>query len=264
MALRIVLPLVFAALALSACATHPAPGASSDVAASPSPQADADVRGSALAARFQRVVVAPLNVAVRAPAELEGKGEPIWQELLRYFQERDRNLAVLGGISAERLWLQATADLDLSDRKAALRSGYSRFAQELAQHRDYDLLVVPSLVLRPGYLSGWHASWDGVQREVPNAAALVTTDLSDVGTPGTFRTRGLRGKVAAVSLHVSLLRPDGTELYQGLGGIDVLQEAHRDAGWESELRFVARAQPFSDAEAVREGVERAFDGPSRA
>ena len=80
----------------------------------------------------------------------------------------------------------------------------------------------------------------------------------------TLITSGLRGKVAAVSLHVSLLRPDGQELYQGLGGIDVLQEAHRDARANSELRFVARAQPFADPEAVREGVERAFDGPSRA
>ena len=236
--------LVLASVALAACATSP-------------PESDAE----AATVSLERVVVAPLNVPVRAPAELEDKGEPVWQELLSYFQEHDRQVAVLSPISAERLWLQATVDLDVSDRGAALRTGYSRFAQALAAHRDFDLLVVPSLVLRPAHLSGWHAYWDGVQRVVPNAAILMPSGLFSASGAAPIQLAGLRGKIAAVSLHVVVLRSDGTRAYQGLGGLDVLQEARRDAVADGKLRFAVRAEPFADPDAVREGVVRAFRGP---
>jgi hypothetical protein len=208
------------------------------------------------------VVVAPLNVAVRVPADLAGKGEPVWTQLLHYFQQQDRQVAVLSPLSAERLWLAASSDLDLSDRQAALRMGYSRFARELARHRDFDLLVVPSLVMRPAYVSGLHASWDGVQRPVPNAATAVHRGVGDLmGTGTALLTGGLAGKIAAASLHVVLLQADGTQLYDGLGGLDVLQEARRENRPDGELYFTARAQPFSNQEWVAEGVARAFEGP---
>ncbi len=235
--------LVLASVALAACATSP-------------PESDAE----AATVSLERVVVAPLNVPVRAPAELEDKGEPVWQELLSYFQEHDRQVAVLSPISAERLWLQATVDLDVSNRGAALRTGYSRFAQALAAHRDFDLLVVPSLVLRPAQLSGWHAYWDGVHRVVPNAAILAPSEL--LGASGAaVQVAGLHGEVGAASLHVVILAPDGTRVQEGLGGLDVLQEARRDDAADGGLRFALRAEPFADPDAVREGVTRAFQGP---
>jgi hypothetical protein len=251
-ALRILSALAVATLALSAVASPPDPSSLPEVSAQ---SVDPPTR-------LDRVVVAPLNLAVRTPADLAGKGDPVWSELLHYFQERDRQLAVINTISAERLWLQAIDAVDVSAGSAALRAAEARFARELARHREYDLLVIPSLVLRPGHLSGTHAFWDGVQREVPNAAILVGSGLADVVAPGGVVAGGLRGKVAAVSLHVTLLRSDGSEVFEGLGGLDVLQEAQREAVWGSRLRFVTRSEPFSDPEAVREGVERAFDGPT--
>lgn len=251
-ALRILFALAVATLALGAGASPPEPSSLSEVSASSVDEST----------RLDRVVVAPLNLAVRAPADLAGKGDPVWSELLSYFQERDRQVAVLNTISAERLWLQAMDAIDVSAGSAALRAAEARFARELARHREYDLLVIPSLVLRPGHLSGTHAFWDGVQREVPNAAILVGSGLADVVGPGGVVSGGLRGKVAAVSLHVTLLRSDGSELFEGLGGLDVLQEARREGVWGTRLRFVTRSEPFSDPEAVREGVERAFDRPA--
>jgi len=240
---RTLLLLAILPAALTACTSPPAPALE-------------------FASSAKSVVVAPLNVAVRAPADLAGKGDPVWTELLSYLQEQDRQVAVISPLSAERLWLAAISDLDLSDRQAALRTGYSRFARELAGHRDFDLLVVPSLVMRPAHVSGLHASWDGVQRPVPNAATAVHRGVGDLMGPGSdFLTGGLTGKVAAASLHVVVLRADGTRLYDGLGGLDVLQEARRDNTPDGTLRFAARAQPFSNREWVAEGVERAFEGP---
>lgn len=206
--------------------------------------------------------MAPLNVAVRAPADLAGKGEPVWTELLSYFQQQGRQVAVLSPLSAERLWLAAISGLDLTDRQAALHTGYSRFAREVSGHRGFDLLVVPSLVMRPARVSGLHASWDGVQRPVPNAATALRRGIGDLTGPNAdLLAGGLTGKVAAASLHVVVLRADGTRVYDGLGGLDVLQEARRENSPDGGLRFAARDQPFSNQKWLAEGVQRAFEGP---
>jgi len=243
MAVRLSPVFLIAALALTACATSREPSA--------------ELFANAPA---NRIVVAPLNLAIRAPAKIDGKGEPVWRELMRYFQTLDRQVAVLRPSSAELLWREATLDLDVSDRDRALRTACSHFAQALAEHRDYDLLVVPSLVLRRGRLRGRYAIWDGVQRVVPNGADMIPMDFSDVIYPaGAVTVLGLRGKIAAVSLHVSVLRPDGTHVYEGLGGLDVIQEGHRDGPWEGRWTFDTRAEPFTEPEHLREGIELAFE-----
>jgi hypothetical protein len=242
MSLRLIHVLPMAALVLAACTSSPVPR-----------------RSAAVEATATRVVVAPLNLAVRTPAELEGRGEPVWRELLSYFQASDRPVAVLSAASAAHLWRDATRDLDVSRRGEALRTAQARVAQALARHRDYDLLVVPSLVLRPGKLQGRYAAWDGVHRLVPNGTQLLGAGLGDVTQPpGLLQVSGLRGTIAGVSLHVCVLRPDGTQVYEGLGGLDVLQEARRKTTWDGGWSFEPRAEPFSEPAHLREGVALAF------
>jgi len=243
MTVRLLYMLSLAALALSACAGTPERGAVTS-------------EGST-----QRVVVVPLNVSIRAAAELDGKGEPVWQELLAYLQAQDRHVAVLSRDSAERLWRAARPELDGSDRSRALEEARSRFARGLARYRDYDLMVIPSLVLRPGQLHGRYASWDGVQRSVPQSDGMLSSEYGEVARSAAAAVLGLRGKVAGVSLHVSILRSDGSHVYEGLGGLDLLQEIQRDAQWDGKWSFRTRAEPFSEPNHLREGVERAFARP---
>jgi hypothetical protein len=231
--------LTFAALALVACATPPGPTAS-----------DAPVR---------HIVVAPLNLAIDTPEELDDEYELLWQELLRHFQSLDEQVSAISSISAERLWLEATLELDLSERSRALEKGRSHFAKALAEHRAYDLLVVPTVVLRPARMHGLYASWDGVRRVVPGGSEMIVQSLA--GTfpqAGGLEVMGLSGKVAGASLHVAVFRPDGTFLYEGIGGLDLIQEIDRDrrtGRWTYEMR----PEPFGDPENLREGVERAFE-----
>ena len=95
---------------------------------------------------------------------------------------------------------------------------------------------------------------------VPSAAILAPSGLFGASA-AAVQVAGLRGKVAAVSLHVVILGPDGAQVQEGLGGLDVLQEARRDDDADGGLRFALRAEPFADPDAVREGVVRAFRGP---
>jgi hypothetical protein len=91
---------------------------------------------------------------------------------------------------------------------------------------------------------------------------VIPINLSDVVRPaGAVTVPGLRGKIAAISLHVSVLRPDGTHVYEGLGGLDLIQEAHRDNPWEGRWTFNTRLEPFTEPGHLREGIERAFERP---
>jgi hypothetical protein len=235
--------LAIATLAIAACATSP-----------PGPNAS-----GALDAPVRHVVVAPLNLVIGTPTELDGQGERVWHELLRHFQSLDKRVSVISPISAERLWLEATLDLDLSDPRRALEIGRARFAKQLAEHRAYDVLVLPSVVLRPARLHGVYASWDGVQRFVPGGPDMIDPGLATVlQSPGGLEVTGLRGRVAAASLHVAVLRPDGARLYEGIGGLDLIQEVERDRR-TGEWTFAMRPEPFGDSEHLREGVERAFE-----
>jgi hypothetical protein len=233
--------LAFAALALAACATPPGPGAS-----------------TALDAPVRRIVVAPLNLAIDTPEELAGKYELVWHELLRHFQTLDKQVSVISTISAERLWLEATLDLDLSDRSRALEKGRSHFAKALAEYRAYDVLVVPTVVLRPARMHGLSASWDGVRRVVPGGSDMIDPGLASTFQHHAVEVMGLRGKVAAASLHVAVFRPDGTPLYEGIGGLDLIQEIDRDR-WTGRWTYEMRPEPLGDTENLREGVERAFE-----
>lgn len=236
--------LALSTLALAACATTP----------DPAPLADAS-------ARADRVVVAPLNLAIRAPAELEGDGDPVWQELLRHFQDRDRQVAVISPITAERMWLEVMLDEEEPGLEIGFEAATARFARALAEHRDFDILVMPSLVLRKARVNGQSAYWDGARRAMPMESPAWDAGLSEVLNNGaTGWVNGVRGDVAAASLHVQVLGPDGVVVHEGIGGLDVVQRAEIARPWTpNRWKFVERPQPFADSGSVREGVESALE-----
>lgn len=214
-------------------------------------------------AQARRVVVAPLNLMVNTPEDLSGKEGPVWDALVQHFQESGQQVAVIEPASAKALWIAATNDLDLSDRAAALRRARSRFARLLAEHRGYDALVVPSLVLRAAAVHGQHASWDGVRRRALEDRDMIAPGIADrahpFGTAWSVATSGLYGEIAAASLHLAILDANGRLVSEGLGGLALARRPQHDArshAWTSE----PLARPFDDPDHLREGIELAAAG----
>jgi hypothetical protein len=208
-----------------------------------------------------RVVVAPFNLALRAPAELSGIDEPVYYELLRYVQAEDRQVSVILSADAKLVWADAIAELEQSEADPDPRTASARFALLLAEHGDYDLLLMPSLVLRSARLHGSRASWDGVRRVLPVRGTPMDGALTESHPPGVGpEVRGLRGRVPAVSLHVAVLESDGRFVHEGLGGLDLIHEAALDRRTQSAVwRLVTRSKPFGDREHLRQGIALAFE-----
>ncbi len=206
-----------------------------------------------------RVVLSPLNVALRTPAELQGSGAPVWAELVRYLRQQDRPLAVVDPADAERLWGSARGELERAGAVVDPSSTASRFAELLAAHVDYEVLVMPSLVVRQARIGGYRASWDGVQRDLPVRGALPIA-FPVVGGLSGVTVSGYRGRIAAASLYVAILASDGEPLYEGLAGLDLIQELTQLARPHDAPKWslAPRRDAFADGDALREGIERAF------
>jgi hypothetical protein len=212
--------------------------------------------------RTRRIAVAPLNLGLRTPPELRGSEAPVWAEILRYLGTQDRTVAVVDASDAAELWNTAAAEVERSGAELEPRAVAGRFAQLLSAHADYDVLVMPSLAVRRARIGGHHAWWDGARRELPLRSPVPLAPADGISG---LTISGYRGSIAAASLYVAILGPDGASIYEGLGGLDVIQEVARGerphGGSGSDWKLAPRRDSFADAAGLREGVERAFARP---
>jgi hypothetical protein len=209
------------------------------------------------------VVVAPLNLSVRAPAEIADATGLVWDELLAYVQSRGHRVAVFAEGDAALLWSRAVAGaVTDAERPLELDEAAAAFARSVGEERDYDLLLMPSLVLRMARVHGEQVSWDGVHRTLVAPPAQIRAQTSLGGHLIPAHVVGYRGRVPGVSLHVLALDREGAIVYQGMAGLDLVHGfAHVEGDPHGELEAQLVENPLSDAAHLREGIELAFERP---
>jgi hypothetical protein len=205
-----------------------------------------------------RVVLVPPNLGVRAATEVEAGVEPVWREILQHFAAAQKNHpTALERNSAAALWREVALEVK-ANPNADVYDAYALFARRIADQVEYSAIVFPSLVTRAARLSGNTASWDGVRRRVSGGPGDGSNYTPVMGS-GMVVT-GVRGEIAAASLHVAVLSPDGELRFEGAGGLALLQQI-QPSEESSEVDLAMRENAFSDAAELREGVEAAFRRP---
>jgi len=205
-----------------------------------------------------RVVLVPINLAVRAVAEVEPGREPVWRELLQYFVSVGHPVVALEREGAAALWNEVMAE-GKQEADRDLYAAYGRFARRVGEQAEFGSIVFSTLITRSAQVSGRTAEWDGVRRpvEVPGRPS-DSIDTFPLGSIWVNR-HGARGELAAASLHVAVLSAEGELRFQGTGGLVLLQElaAPRERD-DLELSVVMRKDPFADAALLRHGIAAAF------
>jgi hypothetical protein len=207
-----------------------------------------------------RVVVVPVNLAVRAVPEVQSGIEPVWRALLAYFVAR-RPTVALARNDAGLLWNEVMAEAQQAGDDKDLYANYARFARRVAEQAQFDRIVFPTIVMTPARLSARSANWDGVHRiiEIPGQFSESIDTYRD-GKIWLNRD-GASGELAAASLHVALFTMRGELRYEGRGGLVLLQEIVAPAAskpQDVELSVVLRPDPFAAPDQLREGIEAAF------
>jgi len=209
-----------------------------------------------------RVVIVPLNLGVRATTEVEPGVEPVWRELLSHFAAQNRPATALERKSAAALWAEVMAEVSAKPNPDVYEA-YALFARRIADQVDYSAIVFPSLVTRAARIQGQIAAWDGVRR--PIAVPTRETVGSVPGSDWLVASTGVRGEIAAASLHVAVLSPDGELRFEGAGGLSLLQQLDENGdaakGSSTQVAVEMRQDAFADPGELREGVEAAFRRP---
>jgi len=208
-----------------------------------------------------RVVIVPMNLGVRATTEVEPGVEPVWREILSNFAARKQPATALERNSAAALWAEVMAEVRAKPNPDVYEA-YALFARRIADQVDYTAIVFPSLVTRAARIQGKTAAWDGVRREV--AVTGRETVGTVMGSDLVIASTGVRGKIAAASLHVAVLSPGGELRFEGAGGLSLLQELDEDKEVEKSGKQVGvelRQDAFADSAELREGIEVAFRRP---
>jgi hypothetical protein len=207
--------------------------------------------------RGGRVVLVPPNLGVRAAAEVEPGVDPVWRQILAHFAEQPTRATALERSSAGALWNEVMREVQ-AQPGAGVYDAYALFARRIADQVDYSAIVFPSLVTRAARVNGGSAAWDGVRRTIDGPLARETVGAV-AGSDILVYRDGVRGDLAAASLHVAVLSPDGELRFEGAGGLALLQElASNDA---ADVGVAMRSDAFDDAKELREGIEAAFRTP---
>jgi hypothetical protein len=226
-----------------------------------------------------RVVVAPLNLPVQLAADLEDAVDPVSAEVIRYFHLHGARVAVIWAPDAWTLWRDSAAAMQAARNRApTLEEVAAAFSRALAEHADYDLLVLPSLVYRDAEVKGRYAVWDGVRRRIrfrSRAGVAIgraqpipdPIDSTDRSTAGAVVTQW-RGRITGLSLHALVFTPEGRGVFQGFGGLDLVHDAvqTREGSPEQPVLQLHPNMLQNDVH-VREGIALALDpylAPSRS
>jgi hypothetical protein len=169
-------------------------------------------------ANFHTALVLPLNVMAKLPAELAPGSERVEDALDAYLRAHGRTVETISYDEARSAW-RASVDAcraalgDCSDFAKPARY----LALQLAQGRDHELLIVPYLRFRESENCSEHVHWDQVQRPVEKTG------------PGLYEGGPIRiehAHMRAVSLEIYALRRDGQRVFEGDGGIEVVDRIY--------------------------------------
>jgi hypothetical protein len=200
----------------------------------------------------------PLNVVATLPTELEEQADLVWKELEVYLEAHGRRLQTVRLLDARRLWLDSIRQVRAKrESEQGFEASLRVLALALAQHAEFDAVIVPSLFVQQARMVGKTAKWSGVRRRID----VVGEDL-DAGS--IILQTSLSGTIQAASLHVVVLDAQGEAVHEGRGGLDLVQHIHMlgersDSIFERGFVLESRPDPFDSRAHLREGISEAFD-----
>ena len=244
-AVRIAIPAALLAVLASLVSGCPAPGY------------DPEWRSKA-----ERVLVLPLNLVAQMPEELSDNARHVDEVLLDYLAARGKSVQTIGFKDAAAAWRTSESDCRSAAAKDCDRfDGVAPFAaRRLRADHEYDLLIVPYLLLRGARTNGYVASFDGVERMVKMSG------YPPYGYPyGPYAYGPLvygpgwgGPRIRAVSLKVYGFFPDGESSFDGIGGLEVVDRIEVSDEGPGAYNVLVRENLLSDPNAIREGVARAL------
>lgn len=207
---------------------------------------------------IRTVLVFPLNVVVPMPTGLESGAASVSEALETWLSAQGLVVENLPLAQARGVWLAAAQQLrgQVGEEQMGFDGAAQACARTLRGDRSFDALLLPWLALRHAKVKGRTVSWDGVTRTM--------RVIGDTSTRTHFLLEDFAADAAAPSLQVAVFSSDGTKLFDGVGGLDVVH-AMVIAGDPPKIgeQILPASQMLADHSLVNEGIALAL-APLRA
>ena len=210
-------------------------------------------RGHRGATAVREVALFPLNVVVPMPEGVAPGTASVEAELRAYLEAHGKRVEEVAPRDARAAWLASARALKAEVGEAQMSfDGAARvLARTLRQERRFDAIVLPWLALRPARVRGRTVTWDGVSR---------TLALVNPAGRSSMLIEDFAAEAAAPALQLAVFAADGTKIFEGVGGLDLVHELVIDGDPPRiDARPLPRNEIFADRTPIREGVAVAFD-----
>jgi len=201
-------------------------------------------------------LLAPMNFAEQVPAPVVDGFEPVEAVLSAYLVHEGFELNKLSGAKFNRIWRANETGSVPAYGEPGYEQALRSVVVYLAERIDFDVLVVPSLAVRKEQANGSGVRWDGVFQSIDITRSSFDRGGNNIEAPS------VRGLVDVASLRIELWSPKGEHLYDGRGGLEILQRWSVD--WTNvgtrhvPAEFVLRDDLFEDDRRLARGVKAAF------
>lgn len=116
--------------------------------------------------RPSTVLVAPINLVIPLPTELQSAVPVFSKILVDHLESRSRTLITMDARAGQAIWLDATNEVRSSGREETFENAAETFARKLGEKIDFDALVIPSLYLQNARIQQETAYWDGANQKI--------------------------------------------------------------------------------------------------
>lgn len=206
----------------------------------------------------ERFLVCAPNLVLSLPPELQAGTTPLLREIETYLQEHGRGSSRLSLYDGRLLWKRSVAQ---AKEQGSIGAAVRIFAAKLAEHFDFEALIMPSILLHTTRVTSSKGSWDGVQRTLRK----INTPRRAVGGRGQdlfydgIALGGVSGEVSVISVHLLVFSKDGERIFEGRGGLDFIHEIDLSPAKDQHWNPVLRGDLFADRKILRESIEIAFN-----
>jgi len=202
-----------------------------------------------LGAQAKTVAVAPLNIMVELPNELEAATEFVSGALVRHLEIHGKTVRSLEFRYARGVWSASVNEVVASGGARNFQAAARIFVRRVGETIDFDVLVVPSLFIQNAERArspslGTH-QWDGAQQSI---------EVS--GLPGRYRC--IPQVIDASSILVFVYDAEGNEIQSKQSGIELLYTIEAGPGRDPDS-IVCKKTPVRPSKGrARAGVARGF------
>jgi hypothetical protein len=199
----------------------------------------------------KRWLVASMNLDLELPQNLVSPAETLHTELLDYLKESGCEASAVPFSELRQRLTQLLAAAPAPVAGDSIGGGAEReralgmLALDLADEREFDVMLVPNLVIREAQFTALSAIWDGVSRRHPVS-----------GRMGKIDKGSLSGNTDALSLHVRVWSKSGEKVFESFGGLDIL---NRIVIQDYQFQMVQRDDLLQDTQMLREGIAISLD-----